>query len=532
MMETSNPIDAEEIEQEVLGLKRSSKIVNPLTSRPYTRSDGSSGKTRQDAQQQSVYMPVKSLVSVGGSLGSRGRRSRDGHEDQEQGTRSRSRSRSREVRRIPGLSTERPVEERPEVSAWSSDEESASDSSFQSTPRSQEKQSEWRESMGSFAGTAEGDEDDDVEVRAGNPTVVVTANLSPSPAPGGTRSRTRIEGQVINYSLPLRSPTVFPTSYVINTATGEKSAKKMARGAKVQALGLGITAMIPTPSSSTSGGSARPKSTTSILAASGTPLSAASFADGIKNALSSEIGSATNTPAESEDSFAAIAPSPLWTPSVNPLIRGRASGDGETAQPFWSLGSTPLVARKDMFRRTLSGLSATRWDIDNDREAPEELEDDDHVSDAGFMDDLLEDYQLAHPPTPAAALSRGNSFIGKAFGMSEKRPKMGRGQSFASDKENRAVAAAPDLANKGKQADVLHVETRQFAEMAINSAAVPMPKSKRSHSDGPSATEQPGQNQTRMFRMVRKLTFQRPHHKDGRGKGRGGDWIQDCGEAI
>ena len=371
-METPNPIGAEEIEEEVLGLKRSSKIVNPLTSRPYTRSDASSGKTRPDAQHLS-YMPVKSLASVGGSLGSRGRRSRDGHEDEQEGSRSRERSRSREVRRIPGLSRERPAAERPEVSAWSSDEESASDSSFQSTPRSQEKQSEWRESVGSFAATAtaEGDEDDTVEGRVGNPTVVITANLSPSPAPGGTRSRNRVEGQVINYSLPLRSPTVFPTSYVVNTVTGEKSAKKMARGAKVQALGLGITAMISTPSSSTSGGSARPKSTTSILAASGTPLTAASFADGIKNASSSEIGSATNTPAESEDSFAAIAPSPLWTPSVNPLIRGRASGEGETAQPFWSLGSTPLVARKDMFRRTLSGLSATRWDVDNDREAPE-----------------------------------------------------------------------------------------------------------------------------------------------------------------
>jgi hypothetical protein len=553
-------------DEKELGLEASKRAINPLTNRPYTRSDASSGKNRSrlgveravGSSQGGVYVPVKSLVSVGGSLGSRGRRDEHDH-DHEQEDGRRSRSRSTEVRRIPGLSRERPRSESRsrsgsrsrrevmEVSAWSSSDES--DSSFQSTPKSRTGRTEWtcRVSRSSVCPNEEEDEDDDEGV--------ITGQTSPSPASGSSRGNLQKDvAQVIDYSLPLRSPTVFPVSYKVNQTTGEKTERKLARGAKVQALGLGLTAMTITPASSApssaSGemgtGTKRPKSASSLM-----PSRAPSFVDALKNASSSELGSAPPTPAESEDSFAAIAPSPLWTPSVNPLIRGRntaTTADGASLaageQPFWSIGANvPLVSRKGMFRRTMSGLSASRWDVDNDCEAPVEDEADDGLvsdgRDVGFIDALLEDYQLAHPPTPAA-MPRSNSYLGKAFGMTQMRPTMGRGGSYASDKENRnlqvrsMVAVSTTKAN-ADNVQVQHVETRSIGAMAMSTlpnAPIPSPKARRNHSDGSTGTATSPDSERRMFRMVRKLTFQRPHHKDGRGKGRGGNWHRECGEAI
>lgn len=518
---------------EELGLRPSTKVVNPMTNRPFTRSERGRQVRPEESEDGSgtasgsgAYVPVRSLPSLGGSLGSRPKREEDDEEEdveQERGE-GRGRSRSREVRRIPGLSRERPRSgsgsgsgsrsssrrKGREVSAWSTSESgSESGSSFQSTPRSREERRSDRVSKL---------EDQGME----QPVVTLTlANTSsPSPAPGSVREKAEKDvAQIIDYALPLRSPTVFPVSYKLDQATGEKTERKLARGAKVQALGLGLTAMTLTPGSSTAG--SRPTSSV-----------AASFADGVKAATAGIHGSVGMvTPAESEDSFAAVAPSPLWTPSVNPLIRGRNTTTAEGAtlaageQPFWSIGNAlPSVTRKGMFKRTLSGLSASRWDVENDCEAPVGNDEDDGLvsdgRDAGFMDGLLEDYQLAHPPTPAV-LSRNNSYIGKAFGMTSIRPAMGRSGSYASDKENRSLQTK-SLASKTA---VQHVETQVFA-----SAPIPSPKARRNNSDGPQATSP--DSQRRMFRMVRKLTFQRPHHKDGRGKGRGGDWMQGCGEAL
>jgi hypothetical protein len=117
---------------------------------------------------------------------------------------------------------------------------------------------------------------------------------------------------------------------------------------------------------------------------------------------------------------------------------------------------------------------------------------------------------------------------------------MGRGGSYASDKENRnlqvrSMVAVSTTKAKADNVQVQHVEGRSIGAMAMTTrpnAPIPSPKARRNHSDGSAGTATSPDSERRMFRMVRKLTFQRPHHKDGRGKGRGGNWHRECGEAI
>lgn len=463
-----------------------------------------------------AYQPVKSLAATGSTLGNHASRGRRASTTQVE---PRSRSRSTDIRPTPGYSSGRPERDLV-VSTWS--DTSSSSESSQDTPQTYAQASGggWIVDMEMCS-----EDEDAFDSRRNSQITPTKANhdvtpavkvTTSSPSRQSRQSRMTISKGVQNFSLPfgLRSPTVFPTStniksphpvpedeLTVNQETGKQERIKINRRSKVQALGLGITAMtVSTP-----------------------PISAApspSSKRASKRLSDLVYSSYTNTPAASEDSFQAIAPSPLWSPSTSAKPFTLDNGSGI---PFWGQSGPAIPLPRGMLRRTPSSLSAACWDVENDRP----VEEDDEHDASGFMDGLLEDYQLAHPATPGSVpASRRNSFMGKRPGLLSTKSHTSS-QSLLGDKESTLLPRSKPTPSKIKHKLIPTPLPVTIESPPPPSSPSPSPKLaclRRKSSTSTTADSIAG-GQKKISRIVRRLTFHRPHHKDGQGKGRGGDWV-------
>lgn len=491
-------------------LRLSENIVNPATNKLYTPASSSGSRRgrslRVSAELIDDYHPVKSIAHSGGRLGSRNRR--DTHFVRGRGMKEQpstddtvayrsparqARSRSRDAKPILSSRSMEDVAsaDGKRVSTWSTDSSEPSLSARRSSGSGNEdgSSSSSEDEQDVSGGTLRGRRP--ATPPSGAPRVTITAT-SPSPAP--RRTLTGPTMSTAPTSLPLQLPSfggqalrVFPKASsvksphpvpshetVVNPETGQVQARHTPRGAKVQALGFGLTSLKPASNATLS---SRQPLADNRQGQKISNLSLSMAAVSVKGSPS-EQGSAAATPA-SEESFSAIAPSPLFTPSVNPLLRGRTTPVEDTENTlFWDTNnSRAAAAGRKPFRRNTSSLSNSRWDVTQDKEVPwdEDVALDEGET-PGFIDGLLEDYRSAVPPTPSSlpppGLSRESSFIdrhGRRFGVpvpGDKAHKMGVPKSLGSedligsDKENHLGPIDVKTTSRGNHSSATRASTR------------------------------------------------------------------------